>query len=663
MLSFPSSIMTPQRPIMLCVLLALLSILITSTSASSRSGVRSAPASAAASFNLTLTLDLSSLPTLPPTSQPIPGNFLGLSLEWCNPLHFIGPDVNHPHTSFYNIFPFLSTRASLGPTLRVGGSSSDRSWYNPTGRPAPPWKDFVANITDDTYTALEKVSLAFNTSIIAGVSFRFGYNMSIAGPEVQGMVKAVPEEAWGSRWTIEIGNEQELYDNCGTHPYEDYRPCGWGWNNFTEEWDWEMAAVLKLLPQGVPEKVIQGGGFCCPSFQSKMAEWTIPRAAHFSSLSFHRYIWNGCGDNPTLDLFLSDYAGQQGLDKPLVGNVTLASAIAAVRAKTDPPVPVYLGEGNSVGCEGMGGITDTFAQVVWLLDYTLALASFNVSGMHFYIGWTNPNDFLATPFIYPKYDVDEVSVKPMMYGMWMFAFITWNNARVISHNRSTPSLAAEDVGLVKSWTLVDADESLVVLIVRKDRNSTAPINVTIQLDVPSGDAVWAASYITVSAPSITAKTGIIMAGMTWEGTTNGLPRKVNPSADGAEFTTVNPKSEKKVSVDRVVVQHLTYTVMVPPTTALAMVIPTSSAGVAGLGSTRRHHPAHCPFHSRAHSRRAQHRCGSRPYPGGPGGNFPRRAVVEWMGMVAVERQRLHRSQGLHCSRLCLSGPESEGGFA
>lgn len=256
---------------------------------------------------ISVSVDLSSLSIV---SHSIPGNFMGLSLEWCNPLHFIGSNLSHPHSSFYNIFPFLSTREGRGPTLRIGGSSSDRSFYNPQGKPIPPWKDFVANITDDTYRALDRVSLTFNTSIIAGVSFRYAYNMTIAGPEVSAMVRLVDREAWGVRWTIEIGNEQDIYDACGSHPYEDYRPCGWGWDNFTVEYDWEMTAIEKLLPSSHPLKVFQGGAFCCPHFQSLMADWSIHRASHLSSLSFHRYIWNGCGDNPTLDAFLSDYAGQ-----------------------------------------------------------------------------------------------------------------------------------------------------------------------------------------------------------------------------------------------------------------------------------------------------------------------------------------------------------------
>ena len=550
--------------------------------------------------DLVLSLNWSSIQ---PVSHRIPGNFFGLSLEWCNPLHLIGPNLTQPHVSFYNVFPYMSTQEGVGPTLRVGGSSSDRSWYNPLGRPQPDWSDFVANITDDTYIALERVSLAFNSSIVAGVSFRLAYNGSIFAPEVAAMTRVVDPEGWGRRWTIEIGNEQELYDACGSHPYEDYRPCGWGWDNFTVEWDWEREAITQLLPYTFDGKMFQGGGFCCPWFQSKMAAWAIARAARLSSLSFHRYIWNGCGDDPTLELFLSDYAGLAGLQTPLVDNVTLQSAIAAVHAAVGEQFPVYLGEGNSVGCEGMAGITDTFAQVVWLVDYAMALASFNVSGFHMYqfplthsahthslalssngysqdsfvavmclryVGWTDPTMFHATPFIWPDPARDEVLVQPTLYGMWMFAFATWNGARVIAHQR----LQVTDVSnATKAWTLTDNDGNIVVVLVRKDV-SVAGVRVSLQL---SGvDEGYDANSIVVSAPNVTSKTGLSMAGLTWDGTTNGFPvPTAGASSAGYQSTTVKAQVRKDgrgTSGTAVV----TYNVNVNPTSVVTVVIPTSN---------------------------------------------------------------------------------------
>ena len=343
-----------------------------------------------------------------------------------------------------------------------------------------------------------------------------------------------------------------------------------------QEYDWSLDAISKLLPSSLPSKIFQAGGFCC-IFTPLMADWAIARASRFASLSFHRYVWNGCGDNPTLDSFLSDYAGLAGLVKPLQGNITLPGVIARIRENTNPPIPIYLGEGNSVGCEGMAGVTDTFAQVVWLMDYTLALSSFNVSGMQFYTGWTNPDTFLAGPFIYPRFDVDEVLVKPMMYGMWAFAFATYNHARILNHTR-TAAAPSPQLDLVKSWTLVDADDNLVVVLIRKDRNGTAPLNVSLVVELP--EAVYAAHQVLITAPSMTATSGIALAGLTWEGTTNGVPRQVNggDAEAGFDSTRIQPTEERRA--DGTLERRWTYAATVPPHSVAIVVIPTSAVGAA-----------------------------------------------------------------------------------
>ena len=520
---------------------------------------------------MVLSVQLSGSPEF--ISHRIPGNFMGLSLEWCNPPHFAG-NTSHPHHTFTTILPYLSTRQGLGPTIRIGGSSSDRSVYNPKLQPPPPWKDFVASVVDDVFIRMDAVAAELNISIIAGVSFRFAYNMSIAGPWVAAIDRLV---GW-QRWRIEIGNEQDIYDDCNPpHSYEDYRPCGWGWDNFTVEWDWEQQQIISQLPHA-PKKLFQGGAFCCPWFESHMAEWTIPRAQTFSSFSFHRYIWNGCGDYPTLAQFLSDYAGLQGLQTPLRDNITFASSVAEIHRHTQPPLPVYLGEGNSIGCQGQDGKTDTYAQVLWLLDYCMALSSFNVSGMHFYVGWTDPQTFLATPFYYEDPDKDEVTAQATIYGMWMFALATWQHARIISTAR-----VDSDAGLgpLKSWTLLDADHNVVVLLVHKDYNTSTVARVNVSLALPNATQVFPAHLVPLTAPSVTAKQGIALAGLSWDGTTNGRPRMLRKGGR-LETEEVQPVLTQGDGAETTVV----YSVSMRPVSVLLLVIPTRAEAVPGSWKAR-----------------------------------------------------------------------------
>ena len=172
--------------------------------------------------------------------------------------------------------------------------------------------------------------------------------------------------------------------------------------------------------------------------------------------------------------------------------------------------------------------------------------------------------FLATPFIWPDPSKDEVRVEATMYGMWMFAFATWNGASLIDHQR----LRVDDVGnATKSWTLMDNDGNIVLLLVRKDQQ---PINVTVTLQLLGVNVGYDANTIETSAPSMSSKTGLSMAGLTWEGTTNGLPVPTAfATAAGYRSTAVTARR-----VDGDGAMMVAYDVAVRPASVLAVVIPT-----------------------------------------------------------------------------------------
>lgn len=188
--------------------------------------------------------------------------------------------------------------------------------------------------------------------------------------------------------------------------------------------------------------------------------------------------------------------------------------------------------------------------------------------------------FLATPFIWPDPAKDAVHVKATMYGMWSVAFATWNGARVVQHER----LRVDDASnATKSWTLLDDDGNLVVLIIRKDL-STANVSVTVQVSGLSLTSSYAANSIETSAPSMTSKSGISMAGLTWDGTTDGLPVPIRPlHSSGYRSTRVLPLVRRIVeagSESDVELGVSQYDVIVRPASVLVLVVPTSHDGKA-----------------------------------------------------------------------------------
>ena len=187
-----------------------------------------------------------------------------------------------------------------------------------------------------------------------------------------------------------------------------------------------------------------------------------------------------------------------------------------------------------------------------------------------YVGWTDPSTFLAGPFVWPDPARDEVTVHPTLYGMWMFAFATWNGARIVDHQRVHVSDASN---ATKSWTLVDDDGNLVLLLIRKDQQQ---VNVTVTLQLSGVETGYDGHFIEASAPNVTSKTGLSMADLTWQGTTNGLP--VATTSARHQSATVKPRVSRERGSEAGsgnAAAVVMYDLLVRPASVLAVVIPTS----------------------------------------------------------------------------------------
>lgn len=157
-----------------------------------------------------------------------------------------------------------------------------------------------------------------------------------------------------------------------------------------------------------------------------------------------------------------------------------------------------------------------------MIDYSLAVASLNISSFIYYTGWQEPPTFRASPFLIPNATVDAVTVLPISYGMWTFALAAWNNARFIDSVRvdSAPS------PLVKTWTLRDEDGNVVVVVVHKGYNETSAMGVSVSVtsDQPLTSP---AVVVRLEAASVREGDDIRLAGLTFRDTTDGKTRAVD----------------------------------------------------------------------------------------------------------------------------------------
>ena len=134
------------------------------------------------------------------------------------PRNFTGPSPSSLHSSFLNVLRYLTAHHSLGPILRIGGATTDESYYpGPGSLPAPQWYNFAQTTVKEDYTAIYAAAQAINSTLILGISFRLGTNLTYTMLEVD----AIAQVTGWKGVVLELGNEPELYE-CHTQAY---RPC------------------------------------------------------------------------------------------------------------------------------------------------------------------------------------------------------------------------------------------------------------------------------------------------------------------------------------------------------------------------------------------------------------------------------------------------------
>ena len=510
---------------------------------------------------VSLFVDVTAAHPSPVVSRPIPPNFQGVSIEWWAPRNYTGPSPSALHTSFLNILPYLSAHhPQIGPTIRVGGATTDESYYTPpnTTTPQPTWHNFAQSTTLADYSAIYAVARRLQSTLIVGINFRLGSNVTYTMLEVD----AIAEVSGWRGVVLELGNEPELYE-CHT---QNYRPCGWTFDDYIAEWDNVTSTIMAKYPKA-PSHLFQAGAFS-GGWTPQLPSFVIPRQQLIHSASFHRYAYPTCNTPLTVDIVLSDSVALPALSQPIAPGVTYATLAHDIQSATNESVLVSLGECGMMWClDGDPTAMDAFASSLWIVDYNLAVASLNVSSAVYYMGWQPPPVFRAAPFIVPNASNDAIEVLPIMYGMWLFALATANDARIINATRtdSTPGLSQ-----LKTWTLRDADDDIVVVAIHKLYNATDDATLTVSVTSDGNQTAPVANAVRMTGPSVRSPSSISLAGLTWDNTTDGRARAVNGIQPVIELVPADWQAE---GVWR-------YTVQVRPGQAVMLSIPTQSDAAA-----------------------------------------------------------------------------------
>ncbi len=454
-------------------------------------------------------------------SLTIPHEFSGFSIEYPDLKQFTGQRATGStfnqvlkspgfNPIFTQLLKNLATYKNGWPMVRVGGNSTDESWWNPTLRSRP--LGIKNDITQDTLDNLVGSTSPNGSRLILGLNL--GQNNPAQAKEfAQAALSGLPS---GKVDLFELGNEPDIFTS---HPYSSgpltsqtifVRLAGYSFAKYLGEFD-TFATALQGLSPPVP---LGGPAFTSYVWMQNLPSFLSAQTSQIKAVTYHRYPLSACSGSalgsptdPTIANLLADKSAQ-GLAQGVAPFVTQASSYGK---------PLRITEINSVSCGGKDGVSNSFASALWATDVMFSLAQVGVEGVNFHSG----TGAYYTPFRFSLRlvrtgtgdswgAVFTPTINPLYYGMLLFNQATANSARLLPINTNTQ-------GNIKVWATLDAQQVVRVVLLNKD----TVLGGKARIQLSSLRTIGALTRL--RAPTVDATGGVTLAGQTFDGTVDGLP--------------------------------------------------------------------------------------------------------------------------------------------
>ncbi len=457
----------------------------------------------------------------PATNRAIPAGFLGLSIEYFAIPAYAGTDSSAINPVFVQLIRNLSPGQT--PQLRIGGDTTDRTWWPIPGTPTPAGVN--ETLTPGWIATTKALATATGAKLTLGINLEADSD-KIAQTEADQLVAGLGSNRIEA---LELGNEPELY---GTFTWgrsgKPGRPHDYDFAAFSRDFT-RIARALPNIPLagptvGAPKWFADTGRF--------LAEH---RDVNLTTL--HRYPLQLCyvhkdqPNYPTISNLLSS-----GSSRGLADSV--AAAVGASHARH---IPLRIDEMNTIGCGTDRVVGESFASALWALDAVFDMARVGVDGV-------NISSFPGATYELFRFSQADgrwhALVEPEYYGLLMFAQAAPAGSRLLSvtqtHGRQLRAFATR---------APDGTTRLVVI----NEGSTAARAITVRAP-PGARAPGTGTLELLTASSLTAPNNVTLGGQSFGATTtSGL-------LAGVQKTEAIPRS------------HGEYTLRVPPAGAALLTI-------------------------------------------------------------------------------------------
>jgi len=436
------------------------------------------------------------------TGRPIPAGFLGLSLEYPAVEAYAGHDPSGVDPVFVQLIRNLVPAQQ--PSIRIGGDSTDWTWWPVPGVSKPGGVKYTLNPT--FAHVVGTLARETDAKLIMGIQLEAD-SAPVAATEARELESQIGRS---SIQALELGNEPELYGSftwyttrSGVHVKG--RAKGYDFADYQGDFS-RISKAFTNVPlagpaTGAPKWIPELGAF-------------LPAQPRVSVATLHRYPLQLCympaasPMYPSIAHLLSPTASRGLAD-------SVAPYVGVAHARH---VSLRIDEMNTVSCGAAPGISNAFVSALWALDATFQMARVGVDGVNFHTYPGAPYEL----FSFKRRDGHwQGFVSPEYYGLDMFAQAAPPNSSLL---RLSGSLG--DVG---AWATRAPDGTIHVVLI----NDYTAQSRTVALRIAGAGAP--ASLEWLRAKGLSATTGVTLGGQTF-----GTATRTGVLAGRSTDTTLTP---------------------------------------------------------------------------------------------------------------------------
>jgi hypothetical protein len=411
--------------------------------------------------------------------KPIPSGFVGLSIEIKALEQYAGTNPAAVNPIFLHLIEDIAPEQS--PVLRLGGDSTDWSWWPVSHVARPPGVRFT--LTPNWLDVAHAVATAVRGRLILGIDLEAD-NLTVAAAEANAMVDRIGRRSVAA---LELGNEPELYGTFGWYRSANGksvpgRPRGYDPAAFAHDYS--------TFAPHLPDVRLAGPSSGAPAWLSKLGSF-LDAEPRVRMVTVHAYPLKHCTKSKviTIPQLLAEQSSR-GLA------ASVAPYVAVADAHHDP---LRVDEMNGISCGGTRGVSDSLASALWVLDALFEIARTGVTGVNIHTVPNSINEILGPD---DSGRTSRMRVHPEYYGMMMFAQAAPAGSHLLK-------LGAPTSAGVKVWATRASDGVIHVVVINKRLAGSQFLRLRI------GGAHGAAEVEQLRAPSVHATAGVTIGGQTF----------------------------------------------------------------------------------------------------------------------------------------------------